>query len=87
MKYTALISAALLCLLSCQVKQLSAPSFINDPIDTTKIRFDGFYTMVGTPKHLSAYKGALFTKEKRVLVLGGLTENQAFFFEKYNLKY
>jgi hypothetical protein len=84
MKYTTLIPAAFVCLFACQVKQLSAPSFINDPVDTTKIRFNGFYTMVGKAKHLSADKGAVFTKEKKVFVQGGSLEgNQALLCETY----
>ena len=76
-----------LLLVSCsEVKQLPPLSFINNPIDTTKIHFNGFYS---TTIDTSRYKGirlekegdytsrneVVFTKKQKIVIYAGASKN------------
>lgn len=58
---------------------MPAPSYINEvvTIDTTKIRFDGFYSGIDTTDHYyTSIQQTIFNKEGRVFISGFNTINE-----------
>lgn len=75
---------------SCvKIKPLASPDYVLNPnaIDTNKLRFDGFYTMINKKFPKSVYKSeseVIFKKDNTIYhAFGASTSNEVFTCEKY----